>query len=173
MNKFVPALAVFLLATTPAAADVIDFEFTVDITSGALVGETFAGSFSYEGADVAGIGDEFVELLSLEFGFQGFDFGLSDAIAEAVFFDGEFLGLSYAVGFPAPVSFSFVAGFFSVDEAFFAYEDPMGDGDGSIAYTEVSEPSMLLLLVIGLAALLSGVWLGSRPRQRVAEGVSL
>ena len=157
MKKLLSALAISILAAAPAPAAVVDFEFTVDIGSGTLVGETFAGSFSYEGNDVGGVGDEFVDLLSFEFDYQGIGFGVDDAIAEAVFFDGEFLGLSYIVGFPAPVSFSFIPGFFSVDEAFFAYEDPFGDGDGSIAYAQVSEPSALWLLVIGLAALSLGL----------------
>ena len=153
MKKLLPALVVSILAATPAAAETIDFEFTVDIGSGALLGDTFAGSFSYDGTEVVGVDEEFVGLLSFDFDFQGTGFGLDDAIAEAVFFDGEFLGLSYIVGFPAAVSFSFVPGFFSVDEAFFAYENPLGDGDGSIVYARVPEPSTLLLLVIGLAVL--------------------
>ena len=163
MKKLFLALVVIILSTTPAAADVIDFEFTVDITSGALLGDVFAGNFTYDETEVVGVDEEFVGLLSFEFDFLGTNYGLGDAIAEAAFFNGEFLGLSYIVDFPAPVSFSFVPGFFSVDEAFFAYEDPIGDGEGSIAYTQVPEPSTLLLLVIGLAVLLSRVS-GTAPR---------
>ena len=37
---FLVSCAVIILSTTPAAADVIDFEFTVDITSGAPNSET-------------------------------------------------------------------------------------------------------------------------------------
>ena len=167
MKKLLPALLVSVLAAAPAAADVIDFEFTVDITSGGLVGDTFAGNFSYDGTEVAGVDEEFVDLLSFEFSFQGISFGLDDAIAEAAFFNGEFLGLSYIVDFPAPVSFSFVPGFFGVDEAFFAYESTFGDGEGSIAYVQVPEPSTLVLFVVGLAVLLSRV--RPRRRERVTE----
>lgn len=153
MKKLLLALVVSVLASAPVAADVIDVEFTVDISSGALLGDTYAGNFSYDRTEIVGVDEEFIELLSFEFDFQGINFGVDDAIAEAAFFDGEFLGLSYVVGFPAPVSFSFLPGFFSVDEAFFAYENPLGDGDGSIVYAEVPEPSTLLLLVVGLAVL--------------------
>ena len=165
MKKILLALLVSVLASAPAAADVIGFEFTVDIDSGALVGQTFTGSFSYEETDVAGIADEFIDLLSFDFSFQGLSFDQNDAVAEAAFFNGDFLGLSYSIDFPAPVSFSFTPGFFDVSEAFFAYESPNDDGTGSIAFTpapvSVPEPSTLLLLVIGLAALLS-----SRIRMR-------
>ncbi len=156
MNKALLALVVSVLASAPAQAGVIGFDFTVDIDSGALVGETFTGSFSYDETEVAGIADEFVDLSSFDFNFQGLSFGLNDAVAEAAFFDGDFLGLSYSIDFPAPVSFSFVPGFFALDEALFAYENPNGDGTGIIAFAparvSVPEPSTLLLLVIGLAA---------------------
>lgn len=169
MKKFFLALVVTILTTTPAAATVMDFEFTVDISSGALLGDTFAGNFTYDETEVFGVDEEFIGLLSFEFDFLGTSFGLNDAVAEAAFFDGEFLGLSYIVDFPAPVSFSFIPGFFSVDEAFFSYENPIGDGEGSIAYTQaytqVPEPSTLLLLVIGLGILLSRVS-SARPEPR-------
>ena len=157
MNKVLLTLVVSVLASAPAQAGVIGFEFRVDIDSGALAGETFTGSFSYDEAEVTGIADEFVDLSSFDFNFQGLSFGLNDAVAEAAFFDGDFLGLSYSIDFPAPVSFSFTPGFFEIGEAFFAYENPNGDGTGSLAFTparaSVPEPSTLLLLVIGLAAL--------------------
>ena len=146
------------LATAPAFATPVEFDFTVDITSGALVGERFSGNFSYDEADVVGTADEFADLSSFMFSFQGFDFGLNDSIApEAAFFDGEFLGLSYSVDLSAPVFFSFVPGFFSVDDAFFAYEDPNGDGDGTIAFSraaQVSAPISLFLLASGLIGML-------------------
>lgn len=156
MKKLLFALVgVSVLAATPAAAATVLFQFTVDITSGALAGETFSGNFSYEATDVVGVSDEFVDLSTFAFNYQGIDFGLDDGVAEAAFFDGAFLGLSYSVDFPAPVFFSFAPGFFSVDEAFFSYEDPDGDGVGSIAYSVVPVPGALVLLAsgfIGLAA---------------------
>ena len=102
MKKLFLVLVVIILSTTPAAADVIDFKFTVDITSSALLGDVFAGNFTYDETEVVGVDEEFVGLLSFEFDFLGTNYGLDDAIAEAAFFNGEFLGLSYIVDFPAP-----------------------------------------------------------------------
>jgi hypothetical protein len=143
-------LGVGTLAGTPAFSDTVSFEFIVDIVSGELVGDTFTGRFSYDGDAVTGVEDEFVALSSLRFDFQGQAYGLDDGTAEAAFFDGDFLGLSYSVDFPARDAFSFLPGFFDLDEAFFAYEAPGGDGIGAIAYTVVPLPGALLLFASGV-----------------------
>lgn len=136
-------------------AATITYDITVDNFDGSLSGETFTGSFSFDDSSLTGTGSEFVSVFDLSFDFLGVTYTEADDIslsgAGAEFDNGNFLGLSYSTN----VEFSFVPGFFSVDESFFAYDFGQGDnGSGEVTYTlnnstPVPEPATILGLFLG------------------------
>lgn len=147
----------FMIAPAAEAALVsYDFDGTVD--SGALLGESYNGSFTYDNASLANSGLESINLSSLTFNFLSTSFDLTHAefSPTADFLDGLFLGVSYTVsGFEpafALVSSSGLPG----DAPYFAYQTVSGDaGFGSFNIAAVPLPAAAWLFASGLGWLVS------------------
>ena len=163
-NKFafVTASTVISFAvvnTNSVNAVSITYDFEVTIDSGSLDGQIFPGSFTFENSSLLGSGEEFLSVSDLSFTFQGVSYTEADS-PEAAFLDSDFLGLNFS---PDP-SFSFIPGFFDLEEAFFTYDFQTGADDagaGDISYiinsemTGVPEPSNIL---VSLAAMGLGMF---------------
>lgn len=159
MNKFTLqalALAAGLALAPVAQAALVNGSFDVTIDSaGALAGQTFSGSFSFDDAAfMPGFGgDEFAPLLSFAFEFAGMQFELADLVyGDVVRSAGAFSGLD-AVG----ASFSFIpaTGPFA---ASFAFDlAGVGAGNGNLSFVlqpaVVPEPASLALVGLGLAGI--------------------
>lgn len=125
-------LAVINANSVNAASIIYDFEVSID--SGYLAGETSSGFFEFDDSELTGIGDEFLSVSNISFDFLGVNYSKTDSLSdpEVVFFDGDFLGLSFSTD----AEFSFIPGFFDLSEAYFSYDIPGEiDGAGNIAYT--------------------------------------
>ncbi len=138
------------LSSTSAVAATLTYDFDVAIDSGDLFGETFSGSFSFDDLSVTGSDEEFIAVDSLSFDYLGVEYTEADGFAEAVFFDGDFLGLEFAAA-----DFSFIPGLFDLSEAFFAYDGDEIGGAGDIDYTlrtgdpvKTPEPAGLLAIAM-------------------------
>ena len=132
-------LGLNLTDAKPAQAISNPFNFDVNVNSGSLDGNTYSGSFSYDDAGLTGSGSESVTVDNLDFTFEGTNYTEADAsapgVAEVLFEDGEFLGLSYSTN----AQFSFFPGTFDSSDASFTY-DVAGlplDGGGPVTYTAV------------------------------------
>ncbi|MCP9797838.1 hypothetical protein [Cyanobium sp. Lug-B] len=128
------ALGMALAQPAPLRAAVVNYTFDILIDSGPLAPNSYSGTFAYN--------TNTLNLTDFSFLFQGTQYDENDDPDAAVVFDnGVFLGLEYSVDtLPA---FSFVPGFFDVNEAFFAYDlDAIGSqgGAGSLAFTRVVKP---------------------------------
>ena len=154
------AFGLALINTNPTQAATITYDLQVSIDSGPLLNETYFGSFSFDDLTLTGVGDEFLPVTNLEFNFLGTDYTEADDAfgAEVEFFDGDFLGLSFSTD----ATFSFVPGFFALDEAFFTYDLVQGVGTGDIAYSlrpsqppqSTPEPNSIMSL-LGLGTLVA------------------
>lgn len=142
--SFVTATTVISFAVInshPVNAALITYNFEVSIDSGFLEDQNFSGSFQFDDSGLTGIDEEFLSVSHLNFEFDGVNYTETDGVAEVVFFDGDFLGLSFST----PAEFSFIPGFFELGEAFFAYNLPGEvDGTGDINYNPVPEPLTIL-----------------------------
>ncbi len=147
------AAATLSLSGTAATAAPVAFQADVSVTSGDLAGQSFSATMLADTAALTGFGEEFLPVQRLSFQFGGLTYTEDDGLAELVYFDNAFLGLSYSVD--TPDTFSFVPGFFDIDEAFFAYEGLETDGEGDLSYSTapVPLPAPLVLMLTGLAAL--------------------
>ncbi len=130
------ATSLTTIAVNQVNAATLTYDLEVNNLDGSLSGDSFTGSFSFDDDNLLGSGNEFISVNDLSFDFLGTTYTENDDNsvfgAEASFFDGEFLGLSYSTD----VSFSFVPGFFSLSDSFFAYDLGSGDvGTGDIDYT--------------------------------------
>ena len=150
-------LSLSVIHTNPVSAASIIYDFEVSIDSGVLDGETYSGFFEFDDSALTGIGDEFLSVSELGFDFLGVNYTETDSLSdpEAVFFDGDFLGLNFSAD-----EFSFLTGFSDLSEAFFEYDIVGGTGAGDIVYTlrsdtPVSTPepttvfSLLALAAVG------------------------
>lgn len=141
MNKFltrISAIAAGVAASLIALeshAATISYNFTVDIISGPLDGDSFSGSLAYDDAALTTSGSELVDVENLSFNFQGIDYTEADGDAAVEFIDGEFLGLDFS---PNP-TFSFVPGFFDLSEASFVYSVAGSGGLSNLNYTLVTD----------------------------------
>lgn len=150
------ALALFLSASA-SEAGVIHYTFSGSVDFGALLGESYSGTFSFDDAGLTGTGSESLPLLGLSFGFHSgsFDENSGSGTPTVDFLDGVFLGLSYDVtGFDP--DFSFVSGSLDTSDAYFAYTPDNGTdpaGFGSLVYSPVPVPGTLALLAVGGLAL--------------------
>jgi hypothetical protein len=145
-----------LLGTVPAQAALNTYNFSGALDSGALMGETFTGQFSFDDATLMGVGGEYLNVNALNLNFHSHAYTQADAAAatEVAFMDGAFLGLSFAVDSSFP-EFALTPGFFDVTEAYLAYQPGVGaSGYGSVAYTlapvPVPLPATFGMLLAGL-----------------------
>jgi len=145
--------AAVAISAAPVSAATITYDFKVLPDSDPLLGNSYTGSFSYDDSSLSGLDEESLVVESLRFSFLGTDYdetnGLSDA--EAVFFNGNFLGLSYVAD-----DFAFVPGFVDLSDASFAYDIDAGVGFADVIYTQrqpeqsVPEPtSAIAVLLLG------------------------
>ena len=149
-----------VMAASASAASLFSFEATPDF--GLLSGQSFFGTVEFDDSGLTGTGDETVGLSSFNFDFLGTVFTeADDTLAFAQFFDGAFLGVDYVTD-----TFQLSPGFFSTDDASFAYDLPAGSGLGGVTYTAVSvpDPSVLGgLVAVGLV----GLKLKRKPRAAI------
>lgn len=134
-------------------AATVPYSFEVAVDSGPSSGSLLTGGLSYDDMNLTGVGEEYIALESFTFSFEGDNLTLADDLfAEAAFYDGVLLGISYNVTLPA-YSVSFVPGFFAIDEAYFSYDlSSEGAGFGSLTITAVPTPAALPLLLSGIGA---------------------
>jgi hypothetical protein len=114
------------IQTNKTNAATIAYDIKVNNLDGSLSGNEFTGSFSFDEATLTRTGSELISIDDLDFEFQGTVFTENDEITSSAvveFFEGDFLGLSYSVD----ADFSFIPGFFSLSESFFAYD--LGNGN--------------------------------------------
>lgn len=157
-----------LLSAGAAQADA-PFDLAGLTDSGPLPNQPFVGGFAYDASAVAPgfSGDILLTGFVLTFAGQTYTLASADAAPTAAFADGVFLGLSYADADSADAALrpnlAFVPGFFSFDEAYFAYESAGGAGGfGSYGVSAVPEPAGGALLLAGLG--LVGAMVRSRLR---------
>jgi hypothetical protein len=158
------ALSLTTVGINLAQATTTTYDFEVFLDSGSLVSQTYSGFFSYDDSGLMGTGEEFLEVSAIKFNFLGLEFSEANNYSlfapEVAFFKGDFLGLSFSSDFAANNSFSFIPGFFSLEEAFFAYDIEQGAGAGDVTYslrpsTSVPEPSAIFgLSLLGIGWLL-------------------
>lgn len=137
-------------AIAPAQGAVQTYTFSGAIDAGSLLGETYAGSFSFDDAALTGAGAEWLAVDSLAMNFMGSTFTEADsaagAAAEVAYYDGAFLGLSYSVD-SAAYPFTFVTGSVDTSDAFFATDS----SSGLLTYTAaVPEPRDWTLMLAGI-----------------------
>jgi hypothetical protein len=160
MKSFVrnTLLATAFAIALPAQAAVQSYAFDGVTDSGAFLNQIFSGSLSFDDSGLTGVGEEWIALgsIALDFLGQHHTLGNAAAVPEAGFFDGTFLGVSFTVDAGDP-QFSLVAGYRSIDEAFFAYDTAAGlSGGGSVTYTAaVPEPEGWMLMLAGLAGVVA------------------
>ncbi len=160
MKSFVrnTLLATAFAIALPAQAAVQSYAFDGVTDSGAFLNQIFSGSLSFDDSGLTGVGEEWIALgsIALDFLGQHHTLGNAAAVPEAGFFDGTFLGVSFTVDAGDP-QFSLVAGYRSIDEAFFAYDTAAGlSGGGSVTYTAaVPEPEGWMLMVAGLTGVVA------------------
>lgn len=148
------ALAALLLAALPAAhAATQNYSFNGMLESGLHAGQTFSGNFSFDDAALTNLDSEWLSVSALSMSFLNHTYTLANAAApvEVSYFNGTFVGLSYAVESSEP-KFSLIAGYDNAKQSFIAYDTavPGGSGAGSVIYAAVPEPESYALLLAGL-----------------------
>ncbi len=182
-----------VLGIRPARSATLVYDFTVDITQGILVGESFSGWFSFDETRFTGMGTEVFNVsndnLKIEFSFLGkffteadesFElFGRTLPVPNVTFQDGILQGLSYRVDenrgnnqvpIPDPVidfTFSgFGFGYRDLNDDIFENNPIAYQFRERIAMNSIPEPNMILgLLAVGAAS-----FLASRSRSRNEDG---
>jgi hypothetical protein len=145
----------------PALATIIGYTFDANLQTGPLAGTSFSGLLSYDDAGATGVGQEFLELASLDFTLLGVSFTRADIKqgGQAILEDGV---LSYftAAFFPPPPDNSPVS-----DIAFgfggpgvIGYTTPpgftnFGSGQYTLHPSAIPAPSTLACVALGLGAL--------------------
>lgn len=162
-------LSIAIIDARPAEA--VDFKFNGEVDSGALAGEEFNGSFSYDESLVTGTGEiffqEYIPVSNLELDFLNSTFTETDGIPEVAFDGSNLMGLSFNVNNATAgniqLDFSFIPGFTDISESFFTYSPTTGTGGtGFVTFTEqidlpqpVPEPTTILgTIALGFGALL-------------------
>lgn len=150
------ALAALLLVSVSAAQAAIQtYSFNGALESGALIGESYLGQFSFDDATLTLTGEEYLGVNSLNMSFLGSNWGLGQlepgAVAEVRFVDGSFTGLSYSASLNG-VGFSTIPGLVDGSDAFVAYSPATGlEGTGTLTLAPVPEPTTYAMLLAGLA----------------------
>ncbi len=142
--------------TSNGKTNTIKYDFEVSPYRGELTDKNYYGSFSFNCSELTGKSVEFIKLDNFDFRFLGIDYGKTDLLfAEAVFRDGNFLGLT-----ASGANFSFICGFFNLSEASFAYNINCSFGaanvifslrevtDDNIATVFAPEPSILMKVLV-------------------------
>ncbi|MDY7006665.1 MAG: hypothetical protein SWX82_22775 [Cyanobacteriota bacterium] len=117
--------------------DTIKLDFEVSPHRGPAAGNNYYGSFSFNGSKLTGRGIDFIKLDNFDFNFLNVDYSNADLLfAEAVFRDGNFLGL-----IASSEEFSFVSGFLDLSEAYFAYDinSNFGAADVTFSFRQVTD----------------------------------
>lgn len=153
------AAAVGVVSTIGHAA-AVDYAFRVTMDlGGALPGQSFDGTFSYDdasGRDGLIAGERLFELTAFGFALNGGSVALADlAYGDVVFDNGAFNGLDAAASL-----FSFVPGIGNFAPAFI-FDDGRAGGFGSIVFERqqgprVPEPGGMALAGLALACLVLG-----------------
>lgn len=152
-----PLVLLFWLAaiagSTPAAAAVVTYDFTVKATSGPLASQSYSGSFSFDDAAPPSLGvggESLYALSSFDFEFGGVSYLLTDLdTGDAAFDGGTFLGLD-----AGNAVFSFLPAIGSLPPAFlYVIGSPQQAGEGDVTY-RVPEPAAPLLAAMAMGAML-------------------
>ena len=156
ISAIATTIALTLTAIKPAQSATLTYNISGTTDSGPLVGETYSGSFSFDDATLTRNGSEFLTPTNLNLNFSNPIFSNATPMlpAQLAFSNGTFLGLNISTSI-----YSFVPGFFSLNEALFAYQVNQQGGAGSINYTLRQEPAASVpepTATIGL--LLLGIW---------------
>lgn len=158
LGAIAATIVLSLTAIKPAQSATLTYNISGTTDSGPLVGETYSGSLSFDDSTLTGNGSEFLTPANLSLSFSNpiFTNATFVAPAEIAFFNGTFLGLNLSTDI-----YSFIPGFFSNNEALFAYQVNQQGGAGSINYTlsQEQEPSASVpepAATVGL--LLLGAW---------------
>jgi hypothetical protein len=99
------------IETKPAQAATVTDDFTVNVTSGALTGQTGSGSFSYDDSILTGSGSETALVQSLSFNFldktytQNDDYFTDFGFPTLDLNNGSVVGLNYTVNYSPNVIF--------------------------------------------------------------------
>ncbi|MBT3069124.1 PEP-CTERM sorting domain-containing protein [Rhodoferax sp. U11-2br] len=161
MNALIRKVALvsaFLITLPAAQAAIQNYSFSGLIDSGAYIGQTFSGSFSFDDATLTNLSDEWIPVNQMTMSFLGNNYTLAEAsgTVEVNYNYGTFLGLSYSAG-TTTEGFTLITGYSNISEAYLAYDTQLGDsGAGSVIYAPVPEPETYALLLAGLA-LMSGI----------------
>lgn len=160
-NTFASLAASAALLLAPALSQAASFTFSGLVDDGPLVGQTFAGSFTFDTSSVTPTfaGSLPLSAFSMLLAGQTYTLASADAAPAAVYFGGSFLGLSYVDADAAnPLLRPFVAlvpGFVGLADAYLSYDQSADPGAGLAGYGSfnvavVPEPAALLLMLAGL-----------------------
>lgn len=141
-------LSFSLINLDSARAATVTYSVEGTVMTGELIGESYSGSFNYDDSSLTEMGDEFLPISDLSFTFLSETFTVGDASVppEAIFFDGEFLGVEYEVvvnnpAFPV-ADFALTTGF-GISEAAFTYTPRVGAaGAGDLIYTQAASATV-------------------------------
>lgn len=149
-----------LVLAGAANAETINGAFDASLTSGSLAGTNFSGTFSYDNSGLIGSGEEFLTLLSFNFTLDGAQFTKSDIGqgGQAVFQNGvlQYVTAAFFPPPPANAPVSDIAFGFGNPTSAIGYRDltqQFGSGSYSFVAVATPEPSVFLLLGIGLVFL--------------------
>jgi hypothetical protein len=166
------AISVAVVGIKPIQAAVVNYDFTVNATSGANPGQ-YKGSFEYDDSALTGIGEEILGAsngLSILFKYldntytEANDFDYSYGYPVVSFQDGNLLGLSYLVEDQFLIAADPESGrggtkFYSILSA----ELTSATEIGIVSYSKVPEP-----LTLGGTAIAGGIGLWQKRRKKVS-----
>lgn len=137
------------LALAGLSAQAATFNFSGQLDTGPLSGQSFAGQFSYDEALLGGVAYELLDLSSWSLSALGSNLSGAGMPVQAAFWDGQFVGLSgsYEVG---SYKLNMADGTVDFSGAYLAYETPAGAGFGSYSVSAVPEPESYALMLAGL-----------------------
>ncbi|AKV67534.1 MULTISPECIES: PEP-CTERM sorting domain-containing protein [Microcystis] len=148
------ALAYFGVNVNSLQGANITYNFQGVITYGSLTG-TYSSSASFDNAAITGVDFESIPLTNISFNLLSNTFNLASADAPPVvnYFDETFIGIDYSVtstnAFFPIANFALTSGLFNLSEAAFAYTPRLGiAGQGSLTFSKVPEPSIVIGLII-------------------------
>jgi hypothetical protein len=168
LATFATAISVAVMDIAPTQAAIINYNFTVDVTSGDNPGQYF-GSFRYDDSTLTNIDSETIGVengLALKFNYLGTTYTEKDDIDYdsfpiVSFNNGTLLGLSYFVA----DKFAIAADANNLDlggDKFFTVRNSVNTTQvGTVKYTQVPEP-----VTIGGTAIatLMGLWLKQKKK---------